>query len=105
MIMVSPTLPGHAAELETLQRTVFPTLAEEERLHAPQYLRHLEVFPAGQFVILADCRVVGMTTTMRYDVSGTMRGERLPAGKKGRKSSGIVIYTRNSRVDPLFLGS
>jgi hypothetical protein len=53
-------LPGHAAELENLQRLLFPTLAEEERLHAPQYLRHLEVFPAGQFVILADSRVAGV---------------------------------------------
>ena len=56
-----------AAALEELQRIVFPTLADEERLHAPQYLRHLAVFPAGQFVIEEAGAVVGMTTTMRID--------------------------------------
>jgi GNAT superfamily N-acetyltransferase len=54
-----------AEALEVLQRIVFPTLADEERLHAPQYLRHLHVFPKGQWVIEADGMVVGMTTTMR----------------------------------------
>jgi GNAT superfamily N-acetyltransferase len=67
-------LQEHATELESLQRIVFPTLADEERLHAPQYLRHLEVFPAGQFVILSDRRVVGMTTTMRYNMDSGEHG-------------------------------
>lgn len=58
---------GDAPALEELQRIVFPTLADEERLHAPQYLRHLTVFPAGQFVIEDAGTVVGMTTTMRLD--------------------------------------
>jgi ribosomal protein S18 acetylase RimI-like enzyme len=56
-----------APALEELQRIVFPTLADEERLHAPQYLHHLTVFPAGQFVIGEGGAVVGMTTTMRID--------------------------------------
>ena len=56
-----------AAALEALQRIVFPTLADEERFHALQYLRHLAVFPAGQFVIEESGVVVGMTTTMRMD--------------------------------------
>lgn len=60
-------LAEDALVLEALQRTVFPTLADEERLHAPQYLRHLDVFPAGQFVIGDAGTVVGMTTTMRTD--------------------------------------
>lgn len=59
--------PGDVSVLETLQQTVFPTLADDERLHAPQYLRHLAVFPAGQFVIEEAGAVVGMTTTMRTD--------------------------------------
>lgn len=61
----------HASRLEELQRLVFPTLAEEERLHAGQYLRHLQVFPEGQFVLEESGEgegggnVIGMTTTMR----------------------------------------
>lgn len=60
-------LQGDADALEALQRTVFPTLADEERLHASQYLCHLDVFPAGQFVIEDAGALVGMTTTMRRD--------------------------------------
>jgi GNAT superfamily N-acetyltransferase len=65
MPIIRNTAAGDAPLLEALQRIVFPTLADEERLHAPQYLRHLEVFPAGQWVIEEAGAVVGMTTTMR----------------------------------------
>jgi len=59
---------GHAGALDQLQRIVFPTLAAGERLRAEQYLRHLQVFPEGQFVLTAsDGTVIGMTTTMRTD--------------------------------------
>jgi len=67
MAIVRHMLAGDAPVLEALQRTVFPTLADAERLHARQYLRHLEVFPAGQWVIEEAGAVVGMTTTMRMD--------------------------------------
>ena len=67
MPIVRNMLERDAPLLEALQRTVFPTLADEERLHASQYLRHVAVFPAGQFVIEDDGAVVGMTTTMRMD--------------------------------------
>ena len=68
MAIVRHTQAGDAAALEALQVTVFPTLADGERLHAPQYLSHLEVFPAGQFVVEDAGAVVGMTTTMRVDL-------------------------------------
>ncbi|HWB93973.1 MAG TPA: GNAT family N-acetyltransferase [Puia sp.] len=76
-ISLSSMHAKHALQLDELQRLVFPTLAEEERLHAEQYLRHLEVFPEGQFVLEAGelemgqagwretKKVMGMTTTMR----------------------------------------
>jgi len=69
-------MPRHAEALEELQRIVFPTLSAGERLRAEQYLRHLEVFPEGQFVLTATVAagqpqekelVIGMTTTMRTD--------------------------------------
>jgi GNAT superfamily N-acetyltransferase len=56
-----------AMQLEELQKIVFPTLAEDELIRADHYLRHLEVFPEGQFVITDAGRVIGMTTTMRTD--------------------------------------
>ena len=57
--------PEDAAELEALQKIVFPTLDEDELILAVHYLRHLELFPKGQFVITDNDKVIGMTTTMR----------------------------------------
>lgn len=69
-LVVCHTRPEHADALAELQRLVFPTLAPEERFEAKHYLRHLELFPEGQFCVVdsrhAD-RVVGMTSTVRMD--------------------------------------
>ncbi len=61
------TCATHAAQLGELQRLVFPTLADEERLKAPHYLKHIEMFSEGQFVVLDGELVVGMTTTIRLN--------------------------------------
>ena len=63
--IVQNTRPEHAWQLEELQKIVFPTLADDELIRAIHYLRHLEVFPEGQFVITDKEKVIGMTTTMR----------------------------------------
>jgi ribosomal protein S18 acetylase RimI-like enzyme len=65
-IEIIPMKTAHAEQLEALQRIVFPTLAEEELLHADQYKKHIEIFPEGQFVAVNNNRVVGATTSMRY---------------------------------------
>lgn len=59
------TQPRHAKGLEELQKIVFPTLADDELIKAAHYLKHIEIFPEGQFVITDGDKVVGMTTTMR----------------------------------------
>lgn len=64
-IVVRHMQVSDALQLEELQKIVFPTLAEDELIRAAHYLRHLEVFPEGQFVITFGGRVIGMTTTMR----------------------------------------
>jgi GNAT superfamily N-acetyltransferase len=64
-LVVQHMQPAHADELEALQRIVFPTLDEDELILAVHYLRHLQVFPEGQFVITHHEKVIGMTTTMR----------------------------------------
>jgi GNAT superfamily N-acetyltransferase len=61
------TGPEHVAQLEELQRIVFPTLAPEQRFEARHYLRHVELFPEGQYVVVDGARVVGMTSTIRLD--------------------------------------
>jgi GNAT superfamily N-acetyltransferase len=64
-LLIQNTRPEHAEQLEELQRIVFPTLSVDEHIRAVHYLRHLELFPEGQFVITDKDKVVGMTTTMR----------------------------------------
>lgn len=66
-ITIRNTRAGDAPGLERLQEIVFPTLAAEERLGAAHYLKHLELFPQGQFVALDGDRLVGMTSTLRLD--------------------------------------
>lgn len=66
-IRIMNTRPEHAAALEALQYIVFPNLAEEEILHKEHYLKHLELFPEGQLVALDGDRVIGGSTTMRYN--------------------------------------
>lgn len=65
-ITITNMLPEHAEQLETLQRIVFPNLAEEELLHTDQYKKHVELFPEGQFVALDGDKVIGATSTIRY---------------------------------------
>ena len=66
-LVVKRTGPEHAEQLEELQRIVFPTLAPEQRFRAIHYLRHIELFPEGQLCVVDGDRVVGMTSTIRYD--------------------------------------
>jgi GNAT superfamily N-acetyltransferase len=68
-LVVCRTGPEHAAQLEELQRIVFPTLAPEQRFEIRHYLRHIELFPEGQFCVVDPeaARVVGMTSTIRLD--------------------------------------
>lgn len=59
----------HAGQLEALQRRVFPALSGDEILTEKHYLRHLDIFPEGQFVVLDGERVIGASTTMRSHFS------------------------------------
>lgn len=64
-VRIASTRPEHAPQLEELQEIVFPSLAPEERFRAPHYLKHIELFPEGQFVAMHGERVVGMTSSIR----------------------------------------
>lgn len=66
-VTITHSRPEFAAQLERLQRTSFPTLAEEERFEARHYLRHMELFGEGQLMALDGERVIGATTTLRLD--------------------------------------
>ena len=66
-LVVAHARPEHAEQLENLQRICFPTLADAERFKAPHYRKHMELFDAGQFVVLDGDTVVGAATTLRLD--------------------------------------
>lgn len=52
--------PEHAAGLEELQRTCFPTLGEQELMKTEHFLRHCDIYPEGEFVALVEGKVVGL---------------------------------------------
>ncbi|MBX7139410.1 MAG: GNAT family N-acetyltransferase, partial [Oligoflexia bacterium] len=64
-LVIRSTAPEHATQLEELQKTVFPTLHDTQRLKKAHYLKHIQIFAAGQFVALDQNKVIGMTTTIR----------------------------------------
>lgn len=67
--VIQTATPAYAAELEQLQRRVFPTLSEPEIIKAAQYLKQMEVFPEGQFIVLEGEKLIGQCSTMRYHLS------------------------------------
>ena len=109
MGVVLPTRPEHAKQLEELQREVFPTLADEERFKAPHYLRHLEIFPEGQFVFMETHHVVGMTSTIRLDFDfahpGHTFGEIIQGGwLTSHQPEGRWLYGADIGVHPAYRG-
>ncbi len=60
-----PTGREHAPGLEELQIIVYPTLHDNQRFKVDHYLKHIALFPEGQFVALDDGNVVGMTSSLR----------------------------------------
>lgn len=72
-VAIMTTQPEHAAQLEELQKLVFPTLAKDSLMLKEHYLNHIRIFPEGQFVAVKDAhlpdgqgKVIGMTTSIRY---------------------------------------
>ncbi len=66
-IVITRARPEYAAQLEELQRICFPTLADEERFKTAHYLKHMQLFDAGQLVALDGDAVIGATTTLQLD--------------------------------------
>ncbi|HEY3838759.1 MAG TPA: aminotransferase class III-fold pyridoxal phosphate-dependent enzyme [Bryobacteraceae bacterium] len=66
-LLITHARPEYAVQLEELQRICFPTLADEERFKARHYVKHMQLFDAGQLVALDRGMVVGATTTLRLD--------------------------------------
>jgi 4-aminobutyrate aminotransferase/(S)-3-amino-2-methylpropionate transaminase len=108
-LVVMHTRPEHAPALEALQRLCFPTLDDAERFKAPHYLKHLELFPDGQFVVLDGDRVVGATTTLRlhvdFDHVAHTFADIIQGGwLTSHEPDGDWLYGADVGVDPAYRG-
>src|SRR5919202_1295053 len=108
-LVVLHTRREHAPQLEELQRVCFPTLSDAERFKAPHYLKHLELFPDGQFVALDGDRVVAATTTLRlrfdfdhidHNFADIIQGGWLTS----HQPDGDWLYGADVGVDPAYRG-
>jgi 4-aminobutyrate aminotransferase / (S)-3-amino-2-methylpropionate transaminase / 5-aminovalerate transaminase len=98
-----------AGQLEQLQRTCFPTLAEEERFKSYHYLKHMDLFDTGQFVALDGDRVIGATTTLRLDfdfdhVNHTFAGIIQGGWLTSHQPTGAWLYGADISVLPEYRG-
>jgi len=58
--------PKFAPALAELQRACFPTLGEQELMKEEHFLKHCEIFPEGEFVVLVNGRVVALGSGFFY---------------------------------------
>jgi GNAT superfamily N-acetyltransferase len=107
-LVVASARTEHAAQLESLQRVVFPTLADEERFKAKHYLKHFDLFPAGQFVGLDGDRVVAATATIRlhfdFDCSHTFADIIQGGWLTSHQPDGDWLYGADVGVHPEYRG-
>jgi hypothetical protein len=66
-VTITSLRPEHAEPLGELQKIVFPTLDPEEIFRPEHYLKHIELFPEGQFVALFEGKVIGSCSSIRYN--------------------------------------
>ena len=100
-----PHLPD---QLEELQRICFPTLADAERFKAAHYLKHIQLFDAGQFVALDGGAVIGLAaTTLRLDFdfdhidhtfAEVIQGRMADFAQPGRRMALRGRYQRSSEI-------
>lgn len=58
---------SHAADMAALQKVVFTTLSDEELISESDYISYLNLFKEGQLVVLDGDKVIGASTTFRYN--------------------------------------
>jgi 4-aminobutyrate aminotransferase/(S)-3-amino-2-methylpropionate transaminase len=108
-IVITHARPEFAPQMEALQVTCFPTLADEERFKSRHYVRHMEMFGDGQFVALDGDRVVGATTTLllHFDfehVDHTFADIIQGGWLSSHEPEGEWLYGADVGVDPEYRG-
>jgi len=112
-VQVVPTQRKFARPLAKMQHVIFPTLTPNELLSERHYLRHLELFPAGQYTGLVHVHdkwvVAGSTSTFLVDWSFIEKPhsfqEIIDDGWFGNHNpSGKWLYGGDMSVHPDFRG-
>ena len=108
-LVVTHARPEFAPQMEALQIACFPTLADEQRFKSYHYLRHMQLFNDGQFVVLDGDRVVAATTTLRLDFDfeqGRHSFEDIIQGGwlTSHQPEGAWLYGADIGVDPQHRG-
>lgn len=108
-LRIATATPERFAALERLQTVVFPTLSPSELFRAEHYASHCERFPEGQLVAIQDERVVGMTSTIRYDFDFERPDHTFLEVSGGgwftsHQPEGRWLYGMDIGVDPEFRG-
>jgi GNAT superfamily N-acetyltransferase len=112
-VTVTHTRPEHVAALAAAQRLAFPTLVEAELLTEAKYLKHIELFPEGQFVALAHVDgqeiPIGSTSTFRtnfdfINVKHTFLEAIADGWLTNHEPDGRWLYGADMSVHPAFRG-
>jgi 4-aminobutyrate aminotransferase/(S)-3-amino-2-methylpropionate transaminase len=108
-LAIAQARPEHAAQLEELQLVCFPTLADEQRFKRAHFLKHMELFEDGQFVVLDGDTVVGATATVRLDFDLQHVGHTFADIIQGgwltsHQPNGVWLYGADVSVRPEYRG-
>ncbi len=66
-VTIETIRPEHAPGLAQLQRDCFPTLGENDLMREDHFLSHAKLFPEGNFVAIADDKVIGLGSGLLVD--------------------------------------
>lgn len=113
-VQVVTLRPEHFADLEEVQHLAFPTLSGDELLSRAKFEKHLELFPEGQLVAVAEVapgrwKAVGSTSTYRTNYEFGKRHytfmESMADGwMTGHEPDGEWLYGIDMSIHPEFRG-
>lgn len=64
-IVIRSAVAADVPAMAELQRRVFPTLCPTQLLSEEHFAAHIDIFPAGQIVVMFNDRLIGSTSTFR----------------------------------------
>lgn len=106
LILRNPT-EDDIGGMALVQRTSFPTLAQDEILTAEHFAKHRETFLDGQFVLVDGDRVIGSTSTFRTEFPTGQHTFREATGDlwiTTHEPDGEWLYGFDMGIDPAYRG-